>query len=258
MNCGNMKLGVSRLAWDDNIPLNDLISLFKDNNIGYIEIILPKYINWDKIDLTKLDDFISYVKDKGLNVLSTQSIFFNSNVKSFHDVGFNHHVQKVSDICSYFGIQSLVLGAPTMRDFQIDLGLTNHFSYIDKILADKNQILLLEPNSRKYDGNYFYTVNEIVDFINQHNFTNIKTMIDTHNILSEKEIPTENYLKYSDMIYHVHVSEDDLGDFTVSNQHDDLARALKLQNYQGLIIYEAKPSTNLKLSIELFSKTYNI
>ena len=69
MNCGNMKLGVSNLAWDDNINLNNLITLFKNNNINYIEIILSKYVDWNKINLNKLNQFVSCVKDNGLDIL---------------------------------------------------------------------------------------------------------------------------------------------------------------------------------------------
>lgn len=258
MNYGNMKLGVSNLAWDDNISLDDLIVLFKDNNVNYIEIILSKYIDWNKIDLTKITKFVSYIKDNGLNILSTQSIFFNSNVNNFHDVNFKHHIKKVSDICLNFGIEFIVLGAPTMRTFEVNLGLVKQFTYIDKILANNNQILLLEPNSKKYNGNYFYTVNEIVNFINKNNFTNIKTMVDTHNVLLEEEIPSKNFLTYSDLIHHIHVSEYNLGDFSESDNHNELAKVLKDNNYSNLLIYEAKPSSNLIRSIELFSKTYNI
>jgi sugar phosphate isomerase/epimerase len=258
MNYGDMKLGVSNLTWDNNIDLKNLIVLFKNNNINYIEIILSKYINWDKINLTKLNKFTSYVKDNGLDILSTQSIFFNSNINNFHDIDFKYHIQKVSNVCSNFGIKFIVLGAPTMRTFKIDLGLVNQFKYIDKILANKNQILLLEPNSRKYNGNYFYTIGEIVNFINENKFTNIKTMIDTHNIILEKENLLENFLTYSDLIHHIHISENNLGDFLESDNHKELAKVLKNNNYSNLLIYEAKPSSNLTHSIELFNKTYNI
>jgi sugar phosphate isomerase/epimerase len=253
-----MKLGVSNLAWEDNIDLNYLVDLFKDNNINYIEAVLSKYIDWENINLDKLNRFISHIKSNELNIISTQSIFFNSNVKSFHDVNFKHHLQKVSDVCFNFHIQFIVLGAPTLRNFKIDLGLTDYFSYVNEILRNNNQILLIEPNSKTYNGNFFYTLREINEFITQNNFTNIKTMIDTHNILLEKEKPFENFLTYSDLIYHVHISENNLGDFIESQDHNILAHTLKNQNYQGLVIYEAKPSLNLKSSIESFNKTYNI
>lgn len=259
MNYGNnMKLGISNLAWNEEMPLDDLIRLFKDNNISYIEVILSKYIDWNKIDLTKLTKFISYIKDNDINILSTQSIFFNSNVSNFHDVNFKYHIENVSNICFNFGIKYIVLGAPTMRTFEINLGLIEQFYYIDKVLTDNNQILLLEPNSKKYNGNYFYTIDEIVNFINKNNFTSIKTMIDTHNVLLEKEIPSENFLKHLDLIQHIHISECDLGDFSESDNHNKLAKTLKDNNYSNLLIYEAKPSLNLVSSVELFNKTYNI
>jgi sugar phosphate isomerase/epimerase len=83
-------------------------------------------------------------------------------------------------------------------------------------------------------------------------------MIDTHNIILENENLAKNFLLHSDLIYHIHISEDNLGDFLESEDHNELAKTLKNNNYSNLLIYEAKPSLNLKSSIELFNKTYNI
>jgi len=248
-----MKLGVSNLAWG-NIDY----SILKQNNINYIEIILPKFIDWDNINLTKVKHFITNNTEHNINVLSTQSILFNSKVNSFHDVNFTTHIKKIIDICNEIKIDKLVLGAPSLRKGKLDVGLADNFHYINEILKESNKILLLEPNSKEYKGNYFYTIKEIANFITQNNFSNIKTMIDTHNILLENEDPSEMFRMYQPLIKHVHISEQNLQDFTYSNTHVELAKTLKELNYNDLVIYEAKPSINLKTSIELFNKTYNI
>jgi sugar phosphate isomerase/epimerase len=251
---GRSKLGISNLAWDENI---DFLVL-KNNNIDYIEIVLPKHLNWNNHDLTKLNSFVNHAKNNNINILSTQSILFNSNVDGFHNKNFINHIETVIDLCSKIGVNKLVLGAPNLRTSEINLGLINNFYYIDNILKKYNQTLLIEPNSKIYKGNYFYTVSEIVDFIIKYKFSNIKTMIDTHNIILENQNPSKLFLENISHIDHIHVSEINLGDFTESDKHTELANTLKINKYDGLVIYETKPSLNLIPSIELFNKTYNI
>jgi sugar phosphate isomerase/epimerase len=249
-----MKLGISNLAWEKNIDF----SLLKNNNINYIEIILPKYLNWDDYNFIKLKKFINYIKKYNIDILSTQSICFKSNLSSFHEENFIKHIEKVIKICDKIKVNKLVLGAPNLRNLSINVDLINNFIYINQILKNHNQILLLEPNSRIYNGNYFYTIDEIIDFIIQNKLSNIKTMIDTHNIILENQNPSKLFIKNKAYIDHIHVSEIDLGDFIESNEHIELALTLKTNKYEGLIIYESKPSKNLLKNIKSFSKIYNI
>lgn len=248
------KLGISNLAWDKNIDF----SLLKNNDINYIEIVLPKHLSWGDNNLNKLNDFVNNVKNNNIHILSTQSIFFNSGVQDFHNKNFINHIETVLNICNKIGVNKLVLGAPNLRVFSINLDLINNFYYIDNILKKHNQTLLIEPNSRIYKGNYFYTVSEIINFIIENKFSNIKTMIDTHNVILENQNPSKLFLENTAYIDHIHVSEIGLGDFVKSDEHIELSNTLKNNNYNGLIIYESKPSLNLLKNIELFSKIYNI
>lgn len=252
-----MKLGISNLVWD-KITLSDLVPILVNNNIKYIEVVLPKHLEWNDADLTKLQEFHDYLEYNKIHVKSTQSIFYNSGINNYYDDEFANHLVKVSDICREMNITHLVLGAPTMRKNEDPVGLSSKFSYIDSIVRENNQILLLEPNSRIYGGNYFYKVDEIVRFIDEMKFSNIKTMIDTHNIILEGEDPTDVFLKYREYIKHVHVSEAGLSGFIPSRRHSTLAKTLKENEYRGLVIYEAKPTSDLINEIENFSKTYNI
>jgi sugar phosphate isomerase/epimerase len=252
-----MRLGISNLAWGD-LKTPDLIPMLIGNNIKYIEVVLPKHINWNNANLTELQKFHDHLEYNGILIKSTQSIFFNSGIDNYYDDGFVNHIVKVSDICREIGVTHLVLGAPNMRKNEDPVGLGNKFSYIDNVVRENNQILLLEPNSRIYGGNYFYKVDEIVRFIDEIKFSNIRTMIDTHNIILEGEDPTDVFLKYREYIKHVHVSEANLSGFISSNRHKELAKTLKENEYSGLIIYEAKPTLNLVDEIKNFSKTYNI
>ena len=250
-----MILGISNLAWEDFVDL----SILTDNGIKCVEIVIPKHLVWRSNNLEKLVDFTQRLGDEGIIVLSTQSILYGSGIGTFSDKEFGIHMQEVSKVCETIGVSKLVLGAPNSRKNKGDgVGLINNFSYIDSILRQREQILLIEPNTRTYGGEYFHTVCEIRDFISENGFTNIKTMIDTHNCVFEEEDPCEAFIRNQVIVEHVHVSEVGLSDFHPSEVHEKLARTLKEHEYGGLVIYEAKPSINLVNSLRLFNQTYNI
>jgi sugar phosphate isomerase/epimerase len=253
-----MKLGVSSLAWDINSNEANILESLVENNIKYLEIVIPKYVNWYNVNLQDITKFSEQCHKYGIDIISTQSILFNSNVTSFHDIEFIDHMKLVSSICGRLGITYLVLGAPGARKNSIDIGLQENFHYINELMTQHNTTLLLEPNCRQYNGNYFYTVNEIVDFIKNNNLSNIKTMIDTHNVTAELESTVEVYLNNKEYIQHIHVSETGLSDFNHTQEHESFASILKSEDYNGIIVYESKPSENLITSIQAFSKTYNI
>ena len=76
----------------------------------------------------------------------------------------------------------MVFGSPNMRKGIIDDSLSKIFKRIDESLNNTNITLVIEPNSKVYNGDYFHNIKEIVDFIENNKFINIKTMIDTHNL----------------------------------------------------------------------------
>lgn len=253
MNYGNMRLGISDLAIEKN---NDIVWLLKENNINYIEIVLPKHINWEENDLHELYNYVNKLKENNIQIMSTQAIFYNSNVKEFIGDDFINHINKVSEICKNIGVKYIVLGAPSMRTENSYTKLGDTLKHIDNILIKNNQILLLEPNSKIYNGKYFYTLNEIVSFIKEYNFKNIKSMIDTHNLILENENIIEAYLQNKEYIKHIHISEINLGEFKNSEEHINLSNILFEENYDGLIIYEAKTSPNIENNIKEFNKIY--
>jgi sugar phosphate isomerase/epimerase len=249
-----MKLGISELAWESDLKILDIL---EESNIQYIEAVIPKHVNWNRVDLTQFKRYIDQLKLRNINVLSTQSITYNSNIDSFLDINFYQHMKLISEICSTVNINTIVLGAPALRKNYNHQMLSDVFTSIDILFRNKNQILLIEPNSKQYNGQYFFTVNEIVNFIKTNKFTNIKTMIDTHNVLNEKQNLVEVYMEHKSYINHIHVSENNLSSFIKSQNHIELSTALHDTNYNGLVIYECIKSPTLFGDVKLFSNIYN-
>jgi|694.fasta_scaffold79830_5 sugar phosphate isomerase/epimerase len=244
-----MILGISQLAFDKFEDLESSLETLIDNDIQNIEVVYPK------MESNPLG-YTSFFIQQNIQTKSTQSILFGSDVKDFLDESFIKHIEKIIKTNTSFGVEVSVLGSPKQRLEFREHELISQFKAVDLILESTNQILCIEPNCKNYGGSYFFTVTEIADFIRKGEFKNIKTMLDTHNIINEGQSPTEIYNQFRDLILHVHVSENNLSDFIESNEHKKLSNALKSNNYKGIITYEVLPSKNLKFSLEKFKNIY--
>ena len=109
-----MKLGISNLAWNNNKEFENIIHVLKENNINYIEIVFSKHLEWNN-QIHQLDVFMNIIEKNNLKTLSTQSIFFNSNISNFYDRGILKHLELVSNFSREIGVNKLVLGSPNMR-----------------------------------------------------------------------------------------------------------------------------------------------
>ena len=118
---GTIKLGVSNLAWESKSDLLNIESDLSLTNIKYLEIVIPKFVNWNALDLSEITSFVNSMKEKNIDILSTQSIFFGSNIESFHSVDFIPHIEMVFSISNKLGIKHAVLGSPSMRNIFIVL-----------------------------------------------------------------------------------------------------------------------------------------
>jgi sugar phosphate isomerase/epimerase len=135
--------------------------------------------------------------------------------------------------------------------------LVKVFKEVDEYLTGKNIQLAIEPNTLSYGGEYFSKLPEIIEFISSNNLVNVKTMIDTHNLILEKNDPIFEVEKYFDYICHVHVSEPKLDIIKDTTFHREFSKKLKDLNYNKTITYEVNKCDGLTESIKLFSEIYN-
>lgn len=214
-----MKFGITNLSWKQN---NHFVVSDKLNNFDYFETVFSR-------------------RNSGI-YYSTQSIFYGSNIKSFDDDNILKYLNFVIDECSKCGIKIIVFGSPSLRKGNKNI-LLNIFDYIDDRLKDNKIYLCVEPNSKYYGGQYYYSLNQIVPDIEK--YSNIKTMIDTHNLILEGENIIKQYKKYSDYIKHIHISEKDLKPIKDWNKYYEFVDFLKEECYNYGITYELKPPENI-------------
>jgi sugar phosphate isomerase/epimerase len=244
-----MHTGISHLSFStlDEALLTELVELGLSN----FEIVLSK------LRVSDLGDFCKVLKRVGLSSKSAQSILFNSGVGDLTDQAFIEYLDSTIPVYKAIGVTTLVLGSPAQRNVLNFEKLGESFSSLDRILSDSGMTLCIEPNSQIYGGRYFFDVESIVEFIELHNFSNVKTMIDTHNLILEGLNPATELLNHFRHIHHVHISEAGLTGFAESEFHRAFSNALKSTQYSGLITYETLNSKNLIDEVTRFTKYFS-
>ncbi len=253
-----MNLSVSNLAWD----LEENPKIFKKLNeleIKQIEVAITKISSWDTLTDNILYEYKELLSINSLSVKSLQSIFYNTNVSSLEDTtGVLSHIEKLIHISKILGVNVLVFGSPSLRKKfnNYELTIKELFLKIDNLLEGSGVELSIEPNSKVYGGEYFFTVNEIVEFIRENNFKNIRTMIDTHNIILEGQDPIEMFNTYYDDINHIHISEKQLKPFTINDLHVTFAEVIRDKKYNKTLTYEVLKHEDFINSLSDFSLNY--
>ena len=243
-----MRTSVSHLAFNESN--SHLLHKLSDFGISNLEIVLSK------IRVDEVDDFSRLVRSAGLTLESAQSILFNSGVSDLIDDTFAKYVISIIPVYAAIGVKTLVLGSPLQRQSVHFEKLSNQFFKINSALSSAGLTLCIEPNSQKYGGKYFFDLPSIVEFIESCNLSNVKTMVDTHNLILEGFDPASQLIKYANQIHHIHVSEVDLSGFIDSDLHLTLAQAINSTGYSGIVTYEVLNSKNLIREVLDFTKCF--
>jgi sugar phosphate isomerase/epimerase len=250
-----MNLAVSNLAWESK-DLSSVLKILKDQKIKNIEGVISKISPWDDLSDDKLREFRLILSDYEIKIPSLQSIFFGTQISSLNEEKLVlEHFEKLKHISKVLGVSTLVFGSPNLRK-KSNSNFVETFKKIDEVFDGENITLCIEPNTKIYGGDFFFTVNEIINFINLGKFKNIKTMIDTHNIILEDQDPIRILRNNFDYISHIHISEKKLSPIEDVKFHEDFSSELKQLKYDKIITYEVLPCDNIKKEIKLFTEIY--
>jgi sugar phosphate isomerase/epimerase len=250
-----MKLSVSNLAWEfeDN---QKVFKLLNDLDIDMVEGVLTKISSWDLLNIEKIKKYKTFLDKSELNLYSLQSIFYGIDCNGLHDSEIViPHIKKLIEYSKILNVKILVLGSPNLR--KKNISLDEIFKEIDFLLSKTDIQICIEPNARNYGGEYFYNIEQIVEFIKKNNFSKIKTMIDTHNSFLENYNPSIELKKYFEFIEHVHISEPELQPIYNLELHKKFSKTLKFLNYNKTITYELKINNNLEENLKKFISIYN-
>lgn len=252
-----MKLAISNFVWDYN-KSKDTFDFLKTVGIKNIEVVLTKYKPWSELSEIDILKYKDELNDWSVDPFSMQSLFFNINC-TINDVDIViNHFKRIIDYSEILGTKILVFGSPSLRKkiTGYEINLSKVFKAVDVYLENKNINVVIEPNTSLYGGEYFINVSEIVNFIKINDLQNIKTMIDTHNIILENGDPIIDIEEFFDYIYHVHISEPGLSCIKEKSFHIDFSNKLKEVGYNKIVTYEVNKCDNINESIKLFSEIY--
>lgn len=253
-----MKLAVSNFAWN-NHNSDIMFDHLKTLNINNIEGVLSKIDSWENLTTNRILDYKNYLNSNGMLIPSLQSLFYNVECDSIFDKDkFLSHIKKLIFLSKTLSVNILVFGSPSLRKkvenwYPLLIGI---FEEIDMLLEETNIQLVIEPNAKIYGGEFFHSVSEIVHFVEVNDFKNIKTMIDTHNILLEGNDPIVDFNEFYNYISHIHISENKLKPIENYDFHTTFSDEIKKLNYNKIITYEVNECNNIHTSIEEFNKIY--
>lgn len=224
-----MQVGISNMAWSlEDVTKNSELAL--SLGFDYIES--------------------AYTKTSMCNsIYAIQGVFYQSGISSFEDYKCERHIYNVIDYCIDREIKIITLGSSSMRvgDKQ---KLLNALTNADDYIGDKDCTICIEPNARRYGGEYYYSLDEIVHDI--HSFNNIKTMIDTGNLYLEAYDSSEEYDKYKNFICHIHVSTPSLDPVKLFGPYAEFISDLVTFGYNGNVTYEYLYSNDVQQEIKIF------
>jgi sugar phosphate isomerase/epimerase len=224
-----MQIGISNIGWDiEDVRKNTDLALAL--GFDYIE---SAYI---KAPLSQA-------------VYAIQGVFYQSGITLFSDSRCYDYLCGVVDYCLENEVKIVTLGSPAMRTGSKN-DMLELLKSIDSYINKRDCIICIEPNARKYGGEYYYSLDEIVYDIKDLN--NIKTMIDTGNLEAEGFDPIEEFKKYSDFIYHCHVSTTTLGPLAPGQTNIKNVEEIKRIGYNKNITYEYTNSNNIEEEMKYF------
>ena len=252
-----MKLAISNLAWNSSDL--DILTNLVGMGVFNIEGVPTKIDHWDRLDVQSMVKFKHYLDIHSVEMPSMQSLFYQTDCTSFFEQ--EHilaHFERLVSYCKILSTKILVLGSPKLRTNAQDpyTKLATLFSRLDSMIHGTGVTIVIEPNASIYGGSFFFTIQEIVEFIQENNLRNIRTMVDTHNSHLQLQDPIVEFNKYFEYISHIHISECGLRPIEDSMFHRQFAKALHQSTYAGIVTYEVLSCPNILEEIQTFTRLY--
>jgi len=253
-----MNLSLSNFAWD-NEESEIIFDEIKKIGIFNIEGVLTKLTSWENLSDDVIIKYKKILNSKDITIQSLQSLFYGVKCDTINDDDiFINHFKRLIKISKLLSVKILVFGSPGLRKKYEgwEEYLSKVFKELDIILEGTEIQISIEPNSKIYGGEYFFTISEIVEFITKNNLNNVKTMIDTHNIILENSNPLIDFEKYYTHINHIHISENKLDIIKNFDFHIKFSNHIKKLNYDKIITYEVIKCENILSSVNKFYEIY--
>lgn len=252
-----MALCISNLAYSEQTK-DAMFDTMACHGINHVETVFSKIKPWTFLTKDDIYDYKRSLEKHGFATKSAQSLFYGYSY-TLNDIDqVLYHFERLISYSEILGIRTLVFGSPTMRKMTINYkeNITTVFKILETMLIGTDITVAIEPNAKIYGGDYWHTVPEISEFLQDKYLRRIRTMVDYHNSILEDRDPSEDLLLYKKYISHVHISEPKLGKMQDISAHKKFSDTIKQVGYSGDITYEILESADPISSIKDFSSVY--
>lgn len=249
-----MKLAISDIAFDD---FKDAVPYLYDSGIEYIEVVPTKNKPFSTLTVDDLLNYKKLLNSYGFSPYSFLSLFYTLDVKSIDETEIIiNHFKRLANYLNVIDGDLMVFGSPTFRKKTPtwESSVDTIFSSIDKTLKDLGKYIIIEPVSSYYGSEFFTTVDEICEYLSKKNYSNIFTMIDTHNSMLEKRNPIEEFNRCKSFIKHIHVAEPGLIGLKKRTLYNKFSEAIR--GFEYVVTHELRAKEDFKKSIKLFGNIY--
>jgi len=234
-----MRLGVSAIGWEAEDHAN-------------IVLHLP-----DEVELLEAVPFKRHSHFSGhLQKYSAQSLFYGMDIEAFwEEDALRSCLHRLIAQAKQFGWRRMVLGSPGLRKgdprYLMD-GLADCHAQLEEVECT----ICIEPVARQFGGDYFFTVDEIVQSLAEYELSRVQTMIDTNSVWLEGQRPEEVLMEHFPYIAHVHVSDNHIGPIAEQTKHERFADALRGMGYSGGVVREMLKATSYPAEYHYFARLY--
>ena len=257
-----MKLSVSNIAWDAEEE-SEVFELLKASGVSGIEMAPTKiWPGWQDASPDKAAQVRQEYEARGFKIPALQAILFDkSDLQVFGSADSQEsmliHLDKVASLAKAFGAKVLVFGSPRNRDRgslsaeQAFIQGVEFFRRAGDACAKWDVQLCLEPNPSVYNCNFMTHWYEVLEMVNAVSHPSVCVHLDAACIALEGDDVVEAIHQCADKITHFHVTEPNLGDFSIPTlNHATIGKALKKVAYDGWLSIEMRRSDNPKKSVK--------
>lgn len=234
-----MKLGVSAIGWEAE-DHSDIVLHLPDG----IEML-------EAVPFKRHSEFSGY-----LQKYSAQSLFYGMDIDAFWDEeALRSCLCLLIDKSKQFGWKRMVLGSPGLRRGDCRY-LMDGLAEVHHLLEEAECTVCIEPVARQYGGDYFFTVEAIVERLAEYALSRVQAMIDTNSVWLENQLPEDVLIQYFPYIAHVHVSDKKIGPIVQQEKHERFADALRNTGYSGVVVRELLKAKDYPGEYHYFAHLY--
>ncbi len=252
-----MKLGISNIAWDYKNRIK-YYSLLKKENINGLEIapkiFLNNQKNFIKPNKKLLKKNINEIFKYNLELISMQSLLYGSNdCHMFLNIKFRNNFEKrmtqIINLAGILKIPNLVFGSPKNRViprempyYKAEKIALKTFKKLGKIAKKNKTIISIESNPKEYGTNFLNNIHQTYKFVKKINKPSIRIILDTGELILNKEVKDINKIipKIRKYLNHVHISQPFLKDSKNYMHLIQVLRCLKKNNYNNWVSIEMR------------------